>query len=206
MGNTLGMIGVSAGVVSAFANTAPAVMPQLAGALVGGGALGYAIQSKVGPSELPQTVAAFHSLVGLAAVGTAVGDYGTFLADPAAHQMDAVHSTGIYLADFIGGVTFTGSIVAFGKLHGLSGRIFESTPLALENRDQINAGLAGVSGLGLVAFVGAPESSLAGAALATTTVSSGILGAHMTASIGGLCLGRGGANKLRRVSLESRPS
>lgn len=60
-------------------------------------------------------MAAFHSLVGLAACGTALGDYIHHMHDPAAVN-DAVRMTSVYLASFIGGATATGSIVAFGKL------------------------------------------------------------------------------------------
>lgn len=73
------------------------------------------VAKKVGPAELPQTVAAFHSLVGLAACGTAVGDYMNHMHDPAA-TADAVRMSAVYLASFIGGATATGSVVAFGKL------------------------------------------------------------------------------------------
>ncbi|CAN0551003.1 unnamed protein product, partial [Ectocarpus sp. 8 AP-2014] len=73
------------------------------------------VAKRVGPSELPQTVAAFHSLVGLAACGTAVGDYAHHMHDPAA-TADAVRMSAVYLASFIGGATATGSVVAFGKL------------------------------------------------------------------------------------------
>lgn len=69
----------------------------------------------MGPAELPQTVAAFHSLVGLAAAGTAIGDYMLHMHDPVA-TADAVRMSAVYLASFIGGATATGSIVAFGKL------------------------------------------------------------------------------------------
>lgn len=60
-------------------------------------------------------MAAFHSLVGLAACGTAFGDYVHHMHDPAAVS-DAVRMSAVYLASFIGGATATGSIVAFGKL------------------------------------------------------------------------------------------
>lgn len=73
------------------------------------------VAKRVGPTELPQTVAAFHSLVGLAATGTAIGDYMHHMHDPAA-VADAVRMSSVYLASFIGGATATGSVVAFGKL------------------------------------------------------------------------------------------
>lgn len=65
--------------------------------------------------ERPQTVAAFYSLVGLAAAGAAIGDYMHHRHDPAATS-DAVRMSAVYLVSFIGGAIATGSIVAFGKI------------------------------------------------------------------------------------------
>jgi NAD(P) transhydrogenase len=183
MGNVLGMSGVAFG-VSSVLGTMPldSTMLQVGGLFGVGGAAGYQIAQKVGPTELPQLVAAFHSLVGLAAVGTAVGDYAAFLADPAHHVMDGVRAGAIYLATFIGGVTATGSVVAFGKLNGN----LDSNAMNLSQRDNLNIGM----GLGSLAagglFLSDPTNGSKGvAALATTTGLSGALGAHMTASIGG---------------------
>ena len=71
------MAGVTFGLVSAIGSLGwPAsTYIQLAAVLGGGGALGYGIAAKVDPTSLPQTVAAFHSLVGLAASFTAISDY-----------------------------------------------------------------------------------------------------------------------------------
>jgi NAD(P) transhydrogenase len=184
MGNVLGMSGVALGIASVL-GTMPAdaaTAAQVAALMGGGGAIGYQIAQKVGPTELPQLVAAFHSLVGLAAVGTAVGDYAGFLADPTLHAMDGVRSGAILLATFIGGVTATGSLVAFAKLNGNMG----SAALALPNRDALNMGMAAGSVVAAGAFLSNPASAGVGvAALAATTALSGALGAHMTASIGG---------------------
>lgn len=69
-------------------------------------------------TDLPQMVALFHSLVGAAAVLTCVADFMAeqphFATDPAAN----VVKTALFLGTYIGGVTFTGSLVAFGKLQG----------------------------------------------------------------------------------------
>ena len=78
-------------------------------------------------ADLPQLVAAFHSLVGVAAVLTCVATYidhfPTFATDPAATMIKSA----IFLGTYIGGVTFTGSLVAYGKLQGL----LNSAPLML---------------------------------------------------------------------------
>ena len=79
-----------------------------------GSSIGAVLASGVGPTELPQTVAAFHSLVGLAAMAGAAGEYfGN------SGSLDIGTLSAIYLATFIGGITATGSMIAFGKLAGL---------------------------------------------------------------------------------------
>lgn len=80
--------------------------------------LGLTIAKRIQISDLPQLVAAFHSLVGLAAVLTCVAEYMIeyphFATDPAANLTKIV----AYLGTYIGGVTFSGSLVAYGKLQG----------------------------------------------------------------------------------------
>jgi NAD(P) transhydrogenase len=119
LGNTLGQAGVTLGmgVTLGAMHPDPATALQIAGLLGVGGGAGYAIASKVGPTELPQTVAAFHSLVGVAAAATAVGEY-VHLTENGPAAIDAVTNTSLYLATWIGGITATGSVVAFGKLNG----------------------------------------------------------------------------------------
>jgi NAD(P) transhydrogenase len=116
-------------------------------------------------------------LVGLAASAAAVGDF--INSDPA--HLDGVHKASVYLATVIGSVTFTGSLVAFGKLDGR----LDSSPLKLDYRDQLNMGLgAATLGAGAV-FAGAEGAGVGLAALSSALTTSGVLGWHMTASIGG---------------------
>jgi NAD(P) transhydrogenase len=182
LGNICGMSGVAFGMTAAIGSIdwPAATYMQLAAALGGGGAAGYAIAARVDPNSLPQTVAAFHSLVGLAAVFTGVGDY---LGHAANHPeiLDGVHLSAIALATVIGGVTATGSMVAFGKLNGS----LDSAPMALSFRDPLNMAM-GASTLGCMGLLIANPSPGAGvAALVGMSALSGALGLHMTASIGG---------------------
>lgn len=188
-GNVLGMSGVALGLAAttadmSLAGAGPAAFEQV-GLLAGvGGSVGAALASGVGPTELPQTVAAFHSLVGLAAMAGAVGE---FFGNPG---LGMGTLSAIYLATFIGGVTFSGSIVAFGKLAGM----MSSEPLSLPGRDQLNLGMLAACGLGMAAFL---DPSLAGslasmdpdtlqlASLGLVAAVSSVLGWHLTASIGG---------------------
>jgi len=118
-GNILGVTGVAFGLAATTADMsllgAGAPVFEQAGLLaVGGSGIGAVLASGVGPTELPQTVAAFHSLVGLAAMAGAAGEYLGH-----AGTLDGGTLAAVYLATFIGGVTATGSMVAFGKLAGL---------------------------------------------------------------------------------------
>jgi len=95
--------------------------------------------------------------------------------------LDGVHLSSVYLATVIGSITTTGSLIAFGKLDGRIG----STPLKLEMRDQINMGLgAATVGAGAV-FATASNPIVGLTALTSALGTSGVLGWHMTASIGG---------------------
>lgn len=180
LGAASGQAGVALGVASTLGHLHPSWGSAAAiGGLLGiGGIGGQQIAQRVDPTSLPQTVAAFHSLVGLAASAAAVGDY---LNTADTTQLDGVHLASIYLASVIGAVTFTGSLVAFGKLDGR----MSSAPLQLGYRDQLNMGL-GAATLGAGAVVmGAPEVGVGMTALTSALTTSGALGWHMTASIGG---------------------
>lgn len=110
LGNALGMIGVSGGVAATLGQLLPGnpALAQMAMACGGGAIIGTTIAKRIEITDLPQLVAAFHSLVGMAAVLTCVATYidhyPTFATDPAATMV----KTAIFLGSFIGGVTFTG--------------------------------------------------------------------------------------------------
>lgn len=91
-------------------------LTQMAACMGVGGAIGTTIAKKIEITDLPQLVAAFHSLVGAAAVltclSTYIVDFPHFDTDPAAN----VIKTALFLGTFIGGVTFSGSLIAYGKL------------------------------------------------------------------------------------------
>ena len=105
LGNTLGMIGVSGGVTATVGQLLPShpVMAQMGAAMAGGALIGGTIAKRIEITDLPQLVAAFHSLVGMAAVLTCVATYidhfPTFATDPAATAI----KTSLFLGTYIGG-------------------------------------------------------------------------------------------------------
>lgn len=154
-GNTLGMIGMAlaVGVTLLTLGTSGTLDPLtlgLIGAGVGvGGGVGALIANRVPMTAMPQLVAAFHSLVGLAACLVAVGAvyapdaFGITTADGGIKTLSIIE---LSLGVAIGAVTFTGSVIAFAKLDGrMSG-----APILLPARHLINIALA----LGLVLLIG----------------------------------------------------
>ncbi len=109
-----------------------------------GAVIGIIIAQKIDMKAMPQLVAAFHSLVGLAAVLVAIG---TYLSHAEEGALNNVLMTELFLGSFIGAVTFTGSIVAFGKLQ----EIFGSAPVIFKGPHMLNLafGIA-ILGLGVV--------------------------------------------------------
>ena len=160
-GNTYGMIGMTLAILTTLAVAAPTSavvwLVIIAGIAIGGGIGAYMARS-IAMTAMPQLVAAFHSLVGLAAVFVAAAAY--YAPDAFGIATDGViHSQSrieMALGAAIGALTFTGSVIAFLKLDGrMSG-----APIMLPGRHVINGALA----IGLVAaiamFFAAPSSVL----------------------------------------------
>lgn len=179
-GNVLGILGVGSGVLASLTAVgfAPETLVQCLAVAGTGSVIGGRIGRRITPTELPQMVAALHSVVGLAAVLTSVG---SVLA--AVDHIDALHMVTGYLGVLIGGVTFTGSIVAFMKLAGR----MSSRPKVLPGRHLINATMLGANVATMGAFVtmapGAP--AIAATCLAANAGLSFAKGYTTTAAVGG---------------------
>jgi len=139
-GNRFGMIGMAIAIVTTLLLPAVTSYGPIALAILIGGAIGALVAKKIQMTALPQLVAAFHSLVGLAAVLVAAA---AFLAPQAfgialGDQIHASSLVEIGLGVAIGAITFTGSLIAFAKLQGLIG----GKPLVFKFQHQFNLGLA----------------------------------------------------------------
>lgn len=180
LGNTLGMMGVTGGIATALAaTTTPApLFLQMITTLGVGGLVGRVLAQRMKITELPQMVAAFHSLVGLAAVTTSVS---SFLATADPSHLDMVHKMSTYVGTFVGAVTLTGSITAYGKLRGL----LASAPMSFPSKNIINGGLMAGNVVGGLVFLASGNPTVGVACLGGSTAMAGAMGAHMTASIGG---------------------
>jgi NAD(P) transhydrogenase len=180
MGISVGMGGIGAGMMATLAYMNPAEMGTYAQLALFGGAgagAGTLIARRIDPTSLPEAVAAFHSLVGVAALSTAVGDWWVHDLSHAS----TFHSISTYMGAWMGSITATGSVIAWGKLS----ENMDSAALQLPMRDQINMGLGGVSALSLLGFMASSNPTISAVCLGAGVASSGALGLHMTASIGG---------------------
>lgn len=145
-------------------------------AMVIGGAIGIHLARKVEMTEMPELVAILHSFVGLAAVFVGINSY---LDHPVMEPiMQNIHLVEVFLGVFIGAVTFTGSVVAFGKLRG----IMASKALTLPHRHKLNAIALIVSAVLLVMFVQEGGNTNY---LIIITIIALVFGWHLVASIGG---------------------
>ena len=152
-GNLFGMVGMAIAVIVTLAlvySTTKNVGMILAGIAVGG-AIGAVIARRVQMTQMPELVAAFHSLVGMAAVLIAVAAVN----DPASFGLPVPIPTGnkleLFIGTFIGAITFSGSVIAFGKL---SGRI-SGKPVVYPGQHFINLALAiAMIGFGIWFFTG----------------------------------------------------
>ncbi|MDH5457992.1 MAG: Re/Si-specific NAD(P)(+) transhydrogenase subunit beta [Nitrospinota bacterium] len=179
-GNIYGIIGMFIALLATIAGVT-ANIGVLVGGLVLGGAIGLVLAKRVQMTEMPELVAILHSLVGLAAVLVGFANF-----------LGPVHHTGVeltihdietYLGILIGAVTFSGSIIAFGKL---SGKV-TGNPMLIPGRHWFNLGLLVASIYICKMFV---DQSAAGhgGGLTPLLIMTGIallFGIHMVMAIGG---------------------
>ena len=154
-GNVIGIIGMAIAICTTLANPGVLSYSWIFAGIIVGGAIGTITAVKIHMTALPQLVAAFHSLVGLAAVFIATAT----LYAPESYGIGRVGKiltvslVEMSIGTFIGAITFTGSLVAFAKLQG----IISGTPLVFKGQHLLNA-LLGISALGLIAWFSLTES------------------------------------------------
>ncbi|KAL3472522.1 NAD(P) transhydrogenase beta subunit-domain-containing protein [Aspergillus californicus] len=179
-GNLFGILGVAVGILASLTAVgfSPEVLTQFAGVAGVGAVVGALIGRRITPTGLPQTVAALHSVVGLAAVLTSIGSVMAGVED-----ITTLHMVTAYLGVLIGGVTFTGSIVAFLKLAGR----MSSRPLVLPGRHLINSTLltTNVATMGAFITMAPANPVIAATCLGANTLLSFLKGYTTTAAIGG---------------------
>jgi H+-translocating NAD(P) transhydrogenase subunit beta len=182
-GNLLGIIGMTIAVLATVLGprVTPAGYAWIVGALVVGGSVGLLAAKKVQMTQMPELVALMHSLVGLAACLVGFASYIDTSTVFATGAEKSIHEMEIYIGILIGAVTFSGSVIAFGKL---SARI-SGKPVLLPGRHWMN-----LAGLLIVFWFGREflhaESIQAGMTpLIVMTVIALLFGVHLVMAIGG---------------------
>jgi len=157
-GNLFGVAGMVIAVVTTLLVTRSWLL--ILAAIAVGGAVGATVARRVQMTQMPELVAAMHSLVGMAAVLIAV----SVVHSPAAFQLPAPLPRGnrleLFIGTFVGAITFSGSVIAFGKLAGLGKhfRLFSSAPVVFKGQHWLNLLLAIVMvGFGLAFFFSGAE-------------------------------------------------
>ena len=179
-GNRYGIVGMTIAMVTTLATHGVASLPEIAAAIAIGGGLGFVTARKIKMTDMPQLVAAFHSLVGLAAVlvGLAadLNPIAFGIAGPdGVIEVQSRIEMGLGIA--IGAITFSGSVIAFLKLNGnMSG-----APIMLPGRHAINLGTL----LAILGLVGYFTQDQAPWVIAVITALSFVIGFLLIIPIGG---------------------
>lgn len=180
-GNYCGMAGMALALVATILGVVTANWEILAAAMIGGAVVGFVLAKKVQMTQMPELVAILHSMVGLAAV--LVG-FATFLDHSTVYvgAEKTIHDIEIYLGILIGGLTFSGSVIAYLKLSAKIG----GKPLLLPARHWLNLAMgigAIVVGTMFVSQSGAGEDAMT--PLLIMTAIALLFGIHMVMAIGG---------------------
>lgn len=178
-GNWFGIVGMLIALTAVTASEFVTAYGILAIALFPAALIGGTLAMRVKMTQMPQLVAILHSFVGAAAVLVGLG----LQLDENAPKLEGVeltiHAIEIFVGVCIGSITFTGSVIAFGKLHGL----ISGKPLILPARHILNlVVVAATVWLGIL-FVGNDANALT--YLLIAMVITGVLGVHLVMAIGG---------------------
>ena len=179
-GNIYGILGMALAILATFASGEVENFKLLIALMLGGAVIGAVLAKRVEMTSMPELVAILHSFVGLAAVLVGVVSF----IDPSDIELTGtnklIHEIEILLGVFIGGVTFTGSVVAFGKLRGsLSGK-----PMLLPGRHLLNLGMLGASIWLGAQFIDQGHDQALISLLIVMGISF-VLGVHLIVAIGG---------------------
>jgi H+-translocating NAD(P) transhydrogenase subunit beta len=180
-GNRFGIIGMVIALIATIINVDFQSIIYILVAMLIGGLVGTRLALKVQMTEMPELVAILHSFVGLAAVLVGFNSFISLYNGvhvPESNVLLNIELTEIFLGVFIGAITFTGSIVAYGKLHGL----INSKALTLPFKNMLNLLALVVCIVLMLLFVFAGGSLIY---LAIMTAIALIFGWHLVASIGG---------------------
>lgn len=178
-GNLCGMLGMAIAVGATIFSGHVGGFEKLFPAMIIGGVIGAFIASRVEMTQMPELVAILHSFVGLAAVMVGISSYLD------AHHLEGaekiIHEVEVYVGVFIGAITFTGSVIAFGKLRG----IISSKPLMLPARHWLNlAAILACVYFGYV-FLQAGTHDIGLIPLLIMTAIAFLVGIHLIMAIGG---------------------
>ncbi len=177
-GNTYGAIGMAVALIATAVGAGLLDSLTFLGAIVLASVIGAVVAARVAMTAMPQLVAILHSFVGLAAVFVGISNH----LQPAQLLTGAdqtIHAVETFAGVFIGALTFTGSVIAWGKLQA----VIRSKPLMIPGRHLANLAMVIASVWLGVVYVQSGHEGLT--ALLIMTAISGVLGVHMVMAIGG---------------------
>ncbi len=179
-GNMFGIVGMIIAVLVTIAAFVSNKLEVLIVIMVAGGALGFILSRRVQMTQMPELVAMLHSLVGLAAVLIGFANFmDTSIQFTGADK--TIHEIEVYIGVAIGALTFTGSVIAYGKLSGMLG----GQPMLLPARHWLNLIMLVAVIVVAIKFVGESDHQQATIYLLIMTVLAMLFGIHMVAAIGG---------------------
>jgi H+-translocating NAD(P) transhydrogenase subunit beta len=184
-GNAFGIAGMAIAVLTTLAVIAKGRIDLVLLAMVIGGTIGAFVARRVQMTQMPELVAAMHSLVGMAAVLIAVAAINNPSSFGVPDPLPTGNKLELFIGTFVGAITFSGSVIAFGKLAGLGKqfRLFSSAPVVFPGQHMVNLALALVMiGFGAAFFLAEDK---AWTAFIVMTAIAFVLGVLIIIPIGG---------------------